>query len=239
MLAALTNPKRICHRLLVTVDTQTTLNPRLAEILQARPRKVPVRVVERRDIEAILPHAVHQGIALDCMPLAEPDLLEVIAKLPADRALLVVLDQLTDPHNVGAILRSAAAFGVAAVIVTERHAPHETGALAKAAAGALEIVPIVRVTNLARAMRDLKDANIWCLGLDGEVERTIDQTDTTGRVALVLGAEGTGLRRLTRETCDLLMRIPMAGATARPGIDSLNVSNAAAVAIYALSRKGS
>lgn len=143
----------------------------------------------------------------------------------------MVLDQVTDPHNVGAVLRSAAAFGALAVVVPDRHAPDETGTLAKSASGALERMPLVRVSNLVRALEQLKDGGFWIAGLAAEGTTTLAQAKLSGKTALVLGSEGEGLRRLTREHCDYLVRLPMTDA-----VESLNVSNAAAVALYELIR---
>ncbi len=219
--AALANPDRRHHRLLLTAEAAKTWAP---------PRSAPSpSVVERAEIDRLFPQGtVHQGIALLTGELPELGLEDIIATAPAD-AILVVLDQVTDPHNVGAILRSAAVFGASAVVTQDRHAAAATGTLAKAASGALEQVPLVRVTNLARALRDLQDADFWVVGLEGSAERTVAQAQRAGRVALVLGAEGPGLRRLTMETCDDLGRLPAFGP-----MRSLNVSNAAAVGLYAI-----
>jgi 23S rRNA (guanosine2251-2'-O)-methyltransferase len=187
--------------------------------------------VERQEIDATLPPgAVHQGVALLADPLEQPALEDVVGKA-GESATIVVLDRVTDPHNIGAVLRSAAAFGALAVVQTERGAPAATGIVAKSASGALEAIPLVTVTNLARTLDLLQQSDFWSVGLDGDAERTLAEVAPSGRIALVLGAEGKGLRRLTRDHCDILARLPT-----RPPIASLNISNAAAVALYELNR---
>lgn len=227
------NPKRKCHRLWVT-DTglaamKTAIETSEKENL-ARP--LPL-IVAKGEIDHILPQgSVHQGIALEVDPLPERSLDDLLGLVEGPE-LIVLLDQVTDPHNIGAILRSAAALGAGAVIVTERNAPSATGIMGKTACGALEHVPLISVVNIARAIETLQEESYWCVGLAEEGEKAIGEcTLVTGRVALVLGAEGEGLRRLTRERCDELVRLP----TQEP-ITSLNVSNAAAVALYEVKRQ--
>jgi 23S rRNA (guanosine2251-2'-O)-methyltransferase len=171
--------------------------------------------------------APHQGLVLDCAPLEDLTIDELPEPDPARP--VIVLDQVTDPHNLGAILRSAAAFGAAAVVTQDRHAPPESGALAKAASGALELVPWVRVVNLARALEELAEAGYWRIGLDGAADALFGEVIPAGPVALVMGAEGEGLRPNVAAHCDVLARLPIA-----PAMESLNVSNAAAIALYAL-----
>lgn len=230
--AAIENPDRVIHRLLATPDAARSVENAL---FRARlDRTVPqIQQVGRSDIDRLVsPGTVHQGIAAQVAPLPTLDIIDVIDKADGmDNAQIVILDQVTDPHNVGAVLRSAAAFGALAVIVTDRHAPDETSALAKAASGALERVPLIRVTNLARALDDLKKGGFWICGLAADAPQTLAAAQLTGKVALALGAEGEGLRRLTRESCDYMIKLPMTGA-----IESLNVSNAAAIALYEFAR---
>ena len=220
--AALANPRREVLRLLVAAG-------QAAQWADVHPGP---EAVDRAAIEALVgADTVHQGVAAEVAPLDQPDLADLLDH-PGEADLFVVLDQITDPHNVGAILRSAAAFGARAVITTERNAPPESGALAKAAAGALEAVPLVRVINLARALRAIAETGVWIFGLEATGDRTLAEADPSGRCALVFGAEGSGLRRLTGGACDEIVRLPIAGA-----VNSLNVSNAAAVALYELVRK--
>lgn len=233
VLAAIDNPSRHLRRIVSTSEASKTLSPRVDGVRGQR--ALPdEEILERIEIDRLLPPgAVHQGMAVQVEPL--PALcIEDLVQQAQDRehAVVMVLDQVTDPHNVGAILRSAAAFGVLAVIVPDRHSPEETGALAKAASGALERMPLIRVTNVVRALDDLKKAGFWVAGMAGEAPRTLAEEKLSGRVALVMGAEGEGLRRLTREHCDYLVRLPMTG-----DMESLNVSNAAAVALYELVRE--
>lgn len=234
VLAALANPKRQIRRLFLTPEARENLSQDIHSALEAGNQgDIPISGLDKRDLEDLLPAgAVHQGIALEAAP-PETQHIEDILETTADdpKATLVILDQATDPHNIGAILRSAAAFGAAAVVVQDRHAPDITGTMAKAASGALERVSMVRTPNLARAMEKIKAAGFWCIGLDSHAEQTLVEADLSGRVALVLGAEGAGLRRLTRENCDLLVKVPMTDA-----VESLNLSNAAAVALYEKAR---
>lgn len=227
VLAALANPERRVERVLATRE----MAERHAKEFAGRAQN-SVQILSREELAQRLPAgAVHQGIAALVAPLEEPQLEDVLARC-RDDALVLALDQVTDPHNVGAILRSAAAFGVAGLIVTERHAPADTGVLAKAASGALEVVPMVRAVNLARALEQLKDAGFWLYGLDERGDTQIGALDLNGRVCIVLGAEGEGLRRLTAEKCDRLVTIPTNAALA-----ALNVSNAAAIASYEWARR--
>ena len=215
--AALANPARNIARLVATQNAARQIDPvHDPEILDAKA------------IDKLLPaDAVHQGVALLAEPLAQPPLKLLLAA--AGGRPILFLDQVTDPHNVGAILRSAAAFGAAAVITTRRHAPPVTGVLAKAASGALEHVPYVQETNLAEAMLAAREAGYIVLGFD-ENGADLESIARERPVALVFGAEGAGLRERTRETCDALVRLRTGGT-----IGALNVSNAAAVALYAVS----
>lgn len=219
--AALDNPKRRAHRLYVTTNAR--------ERLGTLPEKPGFEVIEVRPdaLDRLLgADAVHQGVALEVEPLAGVDLDDL-----APEGIVLVLDQITDPHNVGAILRSAAAFNVKALVVTERHSPHMTGVLAKTASGGLEHVPIITVVNLAQALAKLGEIGFWRIGLDSEGPSSLTHSGLTPPLALVLGAEGKGLRRLTRERCDDLARLDMPGA-----IKSLNVSNAAAICLALLAQ---
>src|SRR5882724_5420290 len=219
VVAALKNPQRRINKIFATENAAH----RLAEegfALPVTPDIVRPEAIALR----LTPDAVHQGLLVEADPLASPDLEDIAADI------VLVLDQITDPHNFGAILRTAAAFAVGAVVTTARHSPEATGTLAKAASGALELVPTVIVPNLARALSALKERGFLTVGLDSEGETDLSDAPLRLPLALVLGAEGKGLRALTRATCDLRARLDLPGA-----IKSLNVSNAAAVALYAVS----
>ena len=215
--AALANPTRRIRKIVATENGAR----RLAEeglILPVAPEIVRPDAIAAR----LGPDAVHQGLLIEADPLPSPELADLAAE-----GIVLVLDQITDPHNVGAILRSAAAFGVRAAITTARHSPEATGVLAKSASGALEYVPMVAVQNLSRALTELKERGFLTVGLDSEGESDLGGCALRLPLALVLGAEGKGLRQLTRATCDIRARLDLPGA-----IKSLNVSNAAAVALY-------
>jgi 23S rRNA (guanosine2251-2'-O)-methyltransferase len=226
VLAALANDRRQIRRFLLVRGEEASL-----------PADLPIRpeIVEREVITRSLPDgAVHQGYALLADALPESGLADIFAGAEGrERAVVLALDQVTDPQNVGAILRSAAALGAIGVIMTEAHAPPSDGALAKAASGALERVPLARVPNLVGAFEKLKAERFWIAGLEAEAPKTLAEAALSGRIVLVLGAEGAGLRRLTRERCDWLVRIPLTDA-----VESLNVSAAAACALYELARLG-
>jgi 23S rRNA (guanosine2251-2'-O)-methyltransferase len=194
------------------------------------PDDVAVTLAEAPDLGRLVPaDAPHQGVVVELEPLEDVWLSDIVTSA-GDKAIILVLDQVTDPHNVGAILRSAAAFGAVAIVTQDRHSPPESGALAKAASGALERVPWVRVVNLARALDELAEAGFWRIGLAGDADTVLAEALGPQRVALVLGAEGPGMRSNVREHCDALARLPISDA-----MESLNVSNAAAVALYAAS----
>jgi 23S rRNA (guanosine2251-2'-O)-methyltransferase len=226
--AALRNPARVHRKLWATREAAAAL---LGGHPGELPTDLPLEYAAAADLARLVARdAPHQGLVLECAPLAELALDELDAPLPARP--LVVLDQVTDPHNLGAILRSAAAFGAAAVITQDRHAPPESGVVAKAASGALELVPWVRVVNLARALEDLAEAGYWRIGLTGDADALFASALADGPIALVLGAEGEGLRPNVAQHCDVLARLPIAAA-----VESLNGSNAAAVALYAIAAR--
>ncbi len=230
--AALANPQRKILRLIATPDAAAKLND---DASIPREPLAHLKNAARIEIDAIVgPNSVHQGVAVLTRPIGYdlPDVLEKISVNP--EACVMLLDQVTDPHNVGAVLRSAAAFGAAAVVAPDRHAPEETGTMAKAASGALDKIPYIKAVNLVRALEQLKEAGFWTVGLAAEGPKPLSGVPLKGRIALVLGAEGEGLRRLVRETCDYIASLPMAG-----DMESLNVSNAAAVALYEKARQSS
>jgi 23S rRNA (guanosine2251-2'-O)-methyltransferase len=218
--AALKNPLRHHRKLWATREAIAGLDGEL-------PEDFVVEYAQAADLGRLVARdAPHQGLVLECDPLEEVwigDVLDGESPRP-----IIVLDHVTDPHNVGAILRSAAAFNAIAVVTQDRHAPPESGVVAKSASGALELVPWVRVVNLARALEEMAEAGYWRIGLAGEAQSTLSAALPVGAVALVLGAEGEGLRPNIAQHCDALARLPISSA-----MESLNVSNAAAIALYA------
>lgn len=219
--AALNNPLRVKHKLIATRNALAELDKEFANSAQIEPP-------DKLD-QLLPPQSVHQGLALLTSALPEIDL-ETLAEPDKERGPVVLLDQVTDPQNIGAILRSCAAFSARALIVTDRHAPQAQGTIAKAASGALESVPLIRVVNLAQAIDRLKTYGYWVVGLDGEAEKTcwqLKQEMVELPVAMVMGAEGKGLRSKTREHCDHFMRLPISES-----MESLNVSVAAAITLY-------
>ena len=222
--AALMNPARVHRKLWATREAIAGLDGEL-------PADFAIEYAGVADLARLVTgDAPHQGLVLECAALEDVWLGDVLARDgdTAPGGPLLVLDSVTDPHNVGAILRSAAAFGACALVTQDRHAPPESGVVGKAASGALELVPWVRVVNLARAMEEIAEAGYWRIGLAGEATATLAEALPTGPVALVLGAEGEGLRHNVAQHCDALARLPISAA-----MESLNVSNAAAVALYA------
>lgn len=221
--AALANKKRKVLRAVLTSTAVAEIGPELLG-------RVRHEIGDTETISRLLPQgAVHQGVALQCEPLPKLGLEGALGLASKTRRVVLVLDQITDPQNTGAILRSAAAFGATAVVVQDRHAPPESGALAKAASGALDIVPIATVVNISRALEELSELGFWRVALAGDGEASLKEALHTGDIAFVLGSEGAGIRRLVRENCDQAAFIPIA-------TESLNVSNAAAIALYELRR---
>ena len=223
--AALANPKRFVRRAVLTERAAEEIGAKLLN-------RVKHEIADMAGVAKILPEgAVHQGVGLLVEPLPRRELDAILEEATGKRRIILVLDQITDPHNAGAILRTAAAFGVTAVIVQDRHSPPETGVLAKAASGALDIVPMVTVVNIARTLEELGKREFWRIALAGDGDMTLGDAMHKGDVALVLGSEGAGIRRLVRERCDAAAFIAIDHE-----MESLNVSNAAAVALYEMRR---
>ncbi|MEB3701626.1 23S rRNA (guanosine-2'-O-)-methyltransferase RlmB [Candidatus Bealeia paramacronuclearis] len=225
VLAALQNEERSFEKLILTQEVYDEMPEELL-------KKCSFQILERREMERVLPAgAVHQGIGLKTKPLPQMAIKDLLVELEDDD-LLLILDHVTDPHNVGAILRTCAAFNVKALIMTDRNAPPLSGSLAKTASGALERLPVIFVTNLVRTLDTLKRNHIWVIGLAEEGTKPLDDTNLPGKKAIVMGAEGEGLRRLTREHCDILVNLPT-----NAEFPTLNVSVAAGISIYALAKK--
>ncbi len=222
--AALRNPDRTHRKLWATREGVASLDGEL-------PADFPVEWAQPVDLARLVARdAPHQGLVLECEPLDDVFLSDVLEGEP--KRPILVLDQVTDPHNVGALMRSAAAFNAVAIVTQDRHAPPESGTLGKSASGALEIVPWVRVVNLARALEEIAEAGYWRIGLAGKAEMTLAEALPAGPVALVLGAEGEGMRHNISQHCDSLARLPIDEA-----MESLNVSNAGAIALYAVATR--
>lgn len=218
--AALANPERVVRKMWVTREAAASLDI---------PPVIPIVYADVQDLARLVPSdAPHQGLVAEVEPLEDMWLADLLQQGEGDRRPLLILDGVTDPHNVGAILRSAAAFDALGIVTPDRNAPPESGTIARAASGALEIVPWVRVVNLARALEEIAEAGFWRVGLTGEANQTLEKAMGTQRVALVLGAEGEGMRQNTASHCDELAKLPISHR-----MESLNVSNAAAIALYA------
>lgn len=225
------NPLREVKSLLVTEQSLKSFETQITLAKKNKLNRPAPTVMDKQKLENLLPKgAVHQGIALECSALPETDLQDLLIRVYNKKtARIAILDQVTDPHNVGAILRSASAFGLDGIVMQKKFAPALDGVLAKTACGAVDHIPVAHVTNLARALDDLKNAGFFVLGLSEHAPQTLAQIKPSEKCAIILGSEGDGMRRLLMEGCDSLVRLPTGGAIA-----SLNVSNAAAVCFFAL-----
>ncbi len=221
------NPDRFVHALFLTEAAMKEFE----EHLKTDAKRPPPKIVSKEELDrAFPPGTVHQGIALSCQPLAENSVIDLIIRgTSKKKSVIVVLDQVTDPHNIGAILRSACAFGADGVVMQSKHAPEMTGILAKTACGAADHIPVAYEVNLSRALEKLQEEHYVVIGLDEHAPKTFSELPSYERAVIVLGAEGPGMRRLVKDHCDVLVKLPT-----QPPIASLNVSNAAAVALYAL-----
>lgn len=221
--AALRNPHRVCQ----TLWASKGLSPEIEVAIKAHP-KLEINYVSADELDNMVgEESVHQGLVLKASPLKQPFIEDILADMP-EQACLIILDQVTDPHNIGAIMRSAAAFGARAVIQQELNAPDANNTtIAKTASGAVEQIPLVSVVNIARTMEDLKKQGFWCIGLDETGKDKLDKVNLSGKVALIMGREGKGLRPLIKSTCDILSHLPTTDT-----FSTLNVSNAAAVSLY-------
>ena len=222
--AALANPERTVRKILGTREALAGFD---------LPANVPVTFAEAADLARLVPgDAPHQGVVIEVEPLEDMWLADLLEHGRDDNRPLVILDGVTDPHNVGATMRSAAAFDALGIVTPDRNAPPESGTIARAASGALETVPWIRVVNLARALEEIAEAGFWRIGLTGHATQTLSEAMGTQRIAIVLGAEGEGMRKNTEEHCDELAKLPISEK-----VESLNVSNAAAIALYAVTTR--
>ena len=226
VLSALKNPHRHIQKLVVTLENRK-------EVESLYPN-ITITTADKKEFTRMLGEdAVHQGYALYCSRLETYDITDLIALAQdKERCHILILDQVTDPQNIGAIIRSCAAFETLGLIMQDKNAPLESGAMDKAAAGTIEYVPIARVTNLSRAIEDLKKAGFWVMGMDGYAKDTIDKINKSGKIAIVMGSEGKGMRHLVQENCDSSIKLPISNK-----VESLNVSTAAAITLYELSKK--
>lgn len=231
VMAVIANKQRTVNKVLVTKDN--TDEARAACIAANRNPSI-VNTVDRKEIDRVLPHeAVHQGFAVYTSELPAYSIEEIC--LMADEKQnchILILDQVTDPQNIGAIIRSCVAFNTLALIVQDKNAPSESGSMAKASAGMIELLPICRVTNLSRAIDQFKNAGFWTIGMDGNAKTSIDKIKKGGKNAIIMGSEGKGMRRLVEESCDTTVKLPIS-----PLVESLNVSTAAAIALYEINKE--
>ncbi len=230
VLAAINNSQRKISKIFCTKENLDEIK----KILSQTKRNIPLNTIDRKDLDKMLPRdAVHQGFAIQCQEL-ENYTLDEICRMADEKqnCHILLLDQVTDPQNIGAIIRSCVAFETLALILQDKNSPTESGAMAKASAGMIEQLPICRVTNLSRAISQLKDSGFWVIGMDGYATTYIDGINKTGKIAIVMGSEGKGMRRLVEENCDATVKLPIA-----PSVESLNVSTAAAIALYEINKK--
>lgn len=230
VMAAIANPNRKINKVFCTQENAEEAKKAIA----ASHRQTPLSIIDRKELDKYLPRdAVHQGFAAQCFKLEDYTLDEICRQADNQpNCHILILDQVTDPQNIGAIIRSCVAFDTLALILQDKNSPQESGAMAKASAGMIEQLPICRVTNLSRAIKQLKDSGFWILGMDGYAQTYIDNINKTGKIALIMGSEGKGMRRLIEENCDATVKLPIS-----PTVESLNVSTAAAIALYEVNKK--